>query len=505
MVEIISSIWYILSILRRILELEALFKSKYFISNLIFSILFINLLSCNPDLKLEKNLDVEASIEFWLTDPNNDIKFSRQITSLDTGHIQSSNYETISINTDGIYQTMDGFGFALTGGSALHISNLSPNIRSKLLNELFDSTETNIGVSYIRLSIGSSDLDQYVYSNNDLDLGQTDIEMNYFSIEEDKKYIIPVMKQILDIIPNIKILASPWSPPTWMKTNNSSIGGSLRTEYYQAYSNYFVNYIEHMQSEGILIDAITIQNEPLHPHNNPSMLMLADEQANFIKNHLGPTFLAKNLKTKIIIYDHNADRVDYPILILNDEEARQYIDGSAFHLYAGDINDISTVQMAHPDKNLYFTEQWIGAPGNFSEDLKWHVRNLLIGASRNWCKNIIEWNLAADENQDPHTPGGCTECLGAVTIANNDYIKNPGFYIIAHIAKFVRPGSKRVYSTTSPDLPNVSFKTNDNKLVTIVLNDSESEIYFNIKHNSSYMNSKLSSGAVGTYIWDIEL
>ena len=220
--------------------MKALFKNKYFISNLIFSSLFINLLSCNPDLKSEKNLDVEASIEFWLTDPNNDIKFSRQITSLDTGHIQSSNYETISINTDGIYQTMDGFGFALTGGSALHISNLSPNIRSKLLNELFDSTETNIGVSYIRLSIGSSDLDQYVYSNNDLDLGQTDIEMNYFSIEEDKKYIIPVMKEILDIIPNIKILASPWSPPTWMKTNNSSIGGSLRTEYYQAYSNYFV-------------------------------------------------------------------------------------------------------------------------------------------------------------------------------------------------------------------------------------------------------------------------
>ena len=165
------------------------------------------------------------------------------------------------------------------------------------------------------------------------------------------------MKEILQILPHIKILASPWSPPAWMKTNNSSIGGSLKPEFYEAYSKYLVKYIEHMALEGILIDAITIQNEPLHPHNNPSMLMLAEEQANFIKYYLGPIFESKNIKTKIIIYDHNVDRINYPISILDDQEARQYIDGSAFHLYAGDINDLSNVHMAHPDKNLYFTEQ----------------------------------------------------------------------------------------------------------------------------------------------------
>ena len=138
-----------------------------------------------------------------------------------------------------------------------------------------------------------------VYSYNDLEAGQTDVDMNYFSLEEDKKYVIPVMKEILQIVPNMKILASPWSPPTWMKTNKSSIGGSLKPEFYEAYSKYLVKYIEHMALEGIIIDAITVQNEPLHPHNNPSMLMLADEQANFIKYYLGPIFETKSIKTKI--------------------------------------------------------------------------------------------------------------------------------------------------------------------------------------------------------------
>ena len=478
-------------------------KILFIVKKFILFLVFLSFYSCKEDIQANNASMDNELIEFWLTDPKEDIKFLKQTTNIDTGHVQNQNYETITINSDGIYQTMDGFGFALTGGSAYHIHNLSTEKKTQLLTELFDSSGTNIGISYIRLTIGASDLDQYVFSYNDLEPGQTDIDMNYFSLEEDKKYVIPVMKEILQILPHIKILASPWSPPAWMKTNNSSIGGSLKPEFYEAYSKYLVKYIEHMAIEGISIDAITIQNEPLHPHNNPSMLMLAEEQANFIKYYLGPIFESKNIKTKIIIYDHNVDRIDYPISILDDQEARQYIDGSAFHLYAGDINDLNNVHMAHPDKNLYFTEQWIGAPANFSEDLKWHARYLLIGASRNWCKTIIEWNLAADENQDPHTPGGCTECLGAVTISNNHYTKNPGYYIIAHIAKFVRPGSKRIYSTTFPHLPNVSFLRNDNKLVTIVLNDHDSDIYFNIKHNDHYINSKLSSGALGTYIWDI--
>ncbi|MDB5264285.1 MAG: glucosylceramidase, partial [Adhaeribacter sp.] len=282
---------------------------------------------------------------------------------------------------------------------------------------------------------------------------------------------------------------------------NHSKGGSLKPEWYDAYAQYFVKYIQGMQAEGIRIDAITIQNEPLHPGNNPSLLMLPEDQAAFIKKSLGPAFKGARLNTKIIIYDHNADRPDYPITILNDPEAKQYIDGSAFHLYGGTIDALSKVHEAHPDKNLYFTEQWTGAPGNFAADLTWHVRNLIIGATRNWSRNVLEWNLAADPQQQPHTPGGCTACLGAITLDGNKVIRNSAYYVIAHAAKFVRPGSVRVASNMPDKLPNVAFKTPANQNVLIVQNDQATAQTFNIGYQGKILTTSLPAGAVGTYVW----
>ena len=178
---------------------------------------------------------------------------------------------------------------------------------------------------------------------------------------------------------------------------------------------------------------------------------------------------------KSSIYDHNADRIDYPIEVLSDPDANQYIDGTAFHLYGGNVEDISQVHSAFPDKNLYFTEQWVGAPGDFASNLSWHIKNLIIGASRNWCKTVLEWNLAADPNQDPHTEGGCTECLGALTIDGDQVQKNVAWYIIAHASKFVSPGSVRIATNMSDGLPNVGFQTPDGKKVLIVQNESETE------------------------------
>jgi glucosylceramidase len=256
-----------------------------------------------------------------------------------------------------------------------------------------------------------------------------------------------------------------------------------------------------MQKEEIRIDAITVQNEPLHPGNNPSLLMPATEQADFIKRSLGPAFQSAGIKTKIIIYDHNADKPEYPITVLNDPEAKKYIDGSAFHLYGGVIENVSKVHEVHPDKNLYFTEQWIGAPGNFGGDLHWHVKNLIIGASRNWCKTVLEWNLAADPKQKPHTPGGCTECLGAVTIDGDAVIRNPAYYIVAQASKFVRPGSVRIDSNIPDGLPNAAFKTPDGKIAIVILNDSKTEKSFNIKTGNKIFSAGLMSGAVGTFVF----
>jgi glucosylceramidase len=228
--------------------------------------------------------------------------------------------------------------------------------------------------------------------------------------------------------------------------------------------------------------------------------MLPGEQAAFIKKNLGPSFKAAAIKTKIILYDHNADRPDYPISVLNDPEARKYIDGSAFHLYGGTIEALTEVHEAHPDKNLYFTEQWIGAPGNFAGDLKWHIKNLIIGAPRNWSKNVLEWNLAADPKQNPHTDGGCTECLGAITIGNS-IVRNPAYYIVAHASKFARPGSVRIASNTTLSLANVAFKTPTGKTVLIVLNESDRPQAFTISSKGKTLGQSLGAGSVATYIW----
>ncbi|MEP7107350.1 MAG: glycoside hydrolase family 30 beta sandwich domain-containing protein [Ferruginibacter sp.] len=440
-------------------------------------------------------------VNAWITDPGNSVFFEKQ-AQLPLSRKPTGKKTVISIDDKKQFQPMDGFGFALTGGSAMHIVKMSAGSRARLLKKLFGTGGNDIGASYLRVSIGASDLNDHVFSYDDLPDGQTDTAMHHFDLGPDRKDVIPVLKEILAINPAIKIMGSPWSPPVWMKTNNDTRGGSLKPGYYHAYAEYFVRYIRDMKKEGIRIDAITVQNEPLHPGNNPSLLMLAPDQAIFIKDHLGPAFKAAGIKTKIIIYDHNADRPDYPISVLNDPEAKKYIDGSAFHLYGGTIDALSEVHNAHPDKNLYFTEQWVGAPGDFKKDIPDHIRDLIIGATRNWSRTVIEWNLASDPAYNPHTDrGGCDRCLGAVTIDKDKVTLNPAYYIIAHAAKFVRPGSVRIASDMGDGLPNVAFKSPLGKIVIVLLNESKEEKIFEIRSKNNSFTTTLNPGAVGTYSW----
>jgi glucosylceramidase len=442
---------------------------------------------------------VGSDVSFWLTTGDRSALLEKQNTALIFGNVKNSN-PTITVDESQKYQRIDGFGYTLTGGSAGLINALPASDQDSLLQNLFSTAKDGIGVSYIRLSIGASDMSADTFTYNDLPAGQTDAEQSKFSLSKDMGALIPVLKKIIAIQPGIKILGSPWSPPTWMKTNNSFKGGSLKPEYYQSYAKYFVKYIQAMKAQGIMIDAVTIQNEPLHPGNVPSMYMEAKDQAIFIKSALGPLFKSSGIKTKIILYDHNADRPDYPVSILNDAGAKPYVDGSAFHLYAGKVTALSTVHDAHPDKNVYFTEQWVGGPGKFDEDLKWHVSTLIIGATRNWSRNVLEWNLAADPSYGPHTVGGCITCLGAITVAPA-VTKNVAYYVIGHASKFVSPGSVRIASNISDDLQNVAFKTPQGKTVLIVANVSRSEQAFNIQSKAKAVTAVLPGGAVGTFVW----
>jgi len=436
-----------------------------------------------------------------LTKGDQSIKLEKQKSILRFGNT-SNNYANIELFDAQTFQTVEGFGYSLTGGSAQVIMQLSADKRAVLLQDLFGQKASSISVSYLRISIGASDLDESVFSYNDLPAGETDLNLTKFSLSPDRTQLIPLLKEILLINPNIQIMGSPWSAPVWMKDNKNTKGGSLLPQYYVTYAQYFVKYIQQMKDNGITIDAITPQNEPLHPGNNPSMYMTALEQTNFIKNNLGPAFAAANIKTKIIIYDHNCDKPEYPISVLNDPAAKAFISGSAFHLYGGDISALSTVRSAHPDKDLYFTEQWTSSVGDFAGDLKWHSKNVVIGSMRNWSRVALEWNLANDASFGPHTPGGCTQCKGAITITDRtSYIKNVSYYIIAHASKFVPAGSVRIATAIAGNLSNVAFKTPAGKTVLLVVNDGSNAEAFNIKHNGRWATTSLDAGAVGTFIW----
>jgi len=476
---------------------------KYLLAR--YSLLVLGLLPLGPARAQKAPAPRRArptGVSSWLTTPDQTQALKPQPAQA-WGKVVPPGTALIEVNDRQRFQTMDGFGYCLTGGSAELLHAMSAPARANLLRELFGRGPQDIGVSYLRISIGASDLDAAVFSYDDQPAGQTDPTLAHFSLAPDEKHLIPVLKEVLAINPRLELLGSPWSPPAWMKTNEATKGGSLKPEYYGAYAQYIVKYLQGMQAQGITITAITPQNEPLHPGNNPSLLLPAEAEAAFIGQHLGPAIKAAGLKTKIICYDHNADKPEYPLTVLGNAQANPYVDGSAFHLYAGPISALSQVHDAYPQKNVYFTEQWTGSRSTFADNLGWHVKNLEIGAPRNWAKAVLEWNLAADPQQNPHTPGGCDQCLGALTLAPGDAVtRNVAYYTVAHASKFVPTGSVRIGSTSEGVLPNVAYRTPSGDHVLLVQNDQPTPQTFSIRaDNSRTATATLPAGAVATYVW----
>ncbi|NJC25631.1 RICIN domain-containing protein [Neolewinella antarctica] len=434
------------------------------------------------------------SVTPWLTRGDQSVLLSERAT-VDFASNSSSNDATITLDNGTAYQAIDGFGFMLTQASAQVIRGLNTTQKNKLLRELFGND--GLRLSAIRISIGASDLSNSVYSYNDVN-GDTD--MNNFSLNgPDKTHLIPIIKDILAINPNIKVLATPWSAPPWMKTNNAYVGGRLQNQYYAAYARYFVRYLQAMNAEGISIWGITPQNEPENEFNEPSMLMTADEQVDFINNHLGPQIVNSSFSPKIIAFDHNCDNTAYPTQVLNQSS---YVDGAAFHLYAGDISAMSTVRN-NTGKNVYFTEQFTGSNGNFNGDFSWHMRNVVTGSLNNWSRTVFEWNLAADSNNEPRTPGGCETCLPAVTIPNaSSYSRNVSYYIIGQVAKFVQPGARRIGSSNNNgNLYSTAFRNPDGQRVVLAYNDENSSTTVRVREGNNSFDYNLSAKSAVTFVW----
>lgn len=431
----------------------------------------------------------------WITS-GDQTKLLQQQASVSFGTNSGTNPSTVTINAGTTYQTMDGFGYTLTEGSCEVISGMAATQQNQLLNDLYNPA-TGLNANVVRISIGASDLSSSSYSYNET---SGDVNMNNFSLNgPDLTYLVPILKKIQLINPNIKILATPWSAPRWMKTNNSWVGGSLQTQYYAAYARYFVKYFAAMQAQGISIWGITPQNEPENPNNEPSMLMNSTEQKNFINQQLGPQMASAGYgNVKIIAFDHNCDNTAYPIDVLNNSS---YVDGAAFHLYLGNISAMSTVRNA-TNKNVYFTEQYTGSGGSFSGDFGWHMQNVVIGSTNNWAKTVLEWNAANNSGLGPRTPGGCSTCLGAITVNNStSYTKNVAYYIIGQISKFVKPGALRISSSsTNGSIVSAGFKNPDGSIALVVYNSGSANTIKVVSGSSAFNYTVPASSAV-TFNW----
>lgn len=400
---------------------------------------------------------------------------------------------TIVVDTTTTYQTMDGFGAAITYSTAYNLLKMSQTDRTKFLKETFSNTE-GYGFSYVRISIGCSDFSSKEYTCCD----KKGIE-NFALYSDETNYVIPILKEILAINPNIKIIGSPWTCPKWMKVSDintktsydSWTNGHLNPDYYQDYATYFVDWINAFKSNGINIYAVTPQNEPLNTGNCASTYMPWEEEAAFVKV-LASTFKSNNVNTKIYVFDHNydydgvSDQYEYPIKVYNalgtSFEGSEYVVGSAYHNYGGSNTELTNVHNQNTSKGLIFDEASIGTWNNgrtLSVRLIPDMEDIALGTVNRYCTAVVVWNLMLDTNMGPNLDGGCQTCYGAVDINASDYktiSKNSHYYIIAHLSSVVKPGAKRIgianTSYTTTGLSCSAFKNPDGTKAVVLCNNN---------------------------------
>ncbi len=430
-----------------------------------------------------------SASQLSLLSEQNSISFSKEVGSF-----------TLVLDSTTLYQSIVGYGAALTGSSAYLLRLLPENERTKILKNLFDPSQ-GIGISVLRISIGSSDfsLGNYSYCDNP--------PISNFAIPAiDKRDLIPILKDILAINPNITIIASPWSAPGWMKDSNSMNGGNFLSSQMGNYAVYFVKYIQAYAKLGIKINMITLQNEPLYSTTRyPTMHMSWQQQDSLIRYYVGPLFAQAGIQTKILIYDHNWDHPEYPINILSDPHAYQYITGTAFHGYKGSVTAMSEVHNAFPKKGVYLTEQSGGGwGGGFSKALIWFTRYIFIGAANNWSKISLTWNLVLNKEDGPQN-GGCTDCRPVITINNGKMTPNVEYYFIGQFAKFVRPGAHRIANTILGIYPSTfyfaTFINEDGSKVLVALNSNASPVSYTVRSGKRQFLTTQIGLSVVTYIW----
>ena len=441
------------------------------------------------------------SVGVWLTtDDQSKLLQQQSSVAFSAG---SGGTNCVLVDESQTYQQVEGFGAAFTDTTGYVLNQVArASARTNALRSLFSRDTGGIGLSFMRIPMGASDLARYHYSYDDLPAGQTDTSLALFSIAHDLVDIIPLIQQARQLNPQLKLMANPWSPPGWMKTSGSMIGGSLLPSMYGPFANYFVKFIQAYQAQGIPIDYISLQNEPLYvPGDYPGMEMDAASQTVVLRDHMLPALASNQLAAKVLIYDHNWDRADYPDTVLSDAALRAStrLAGIAWHGYGGTPGMMLSLATKYPSKGNYQTEHsggdWVGdqVRTDFAE---------IIHVMRSWGSSFVKWNLAGDQNDGPHA-GGCATCTPLVIVNSSSgaVSYSADFYTLGHFSRFVLPGAYRIYSGNSAGIVSAAFLNPDGSKVVVAFNDTGANNTFQVQWGSQSFSYTLPSYSGATFNW----
>jgi len=447
-----------------------------------------------------------AQARVWVTTGDRSLLLAEQTPLARASEGEVAGLPLVAIDAAERHQSMVGFGASITDASAWLIQNkLTPDQRDRLMGELFGRDEGGLGFSFTRVTIGASDFSLDHYSLDDAPGGAPDPELRSFSIARPAQHVFPTVRQALAINRDLKVMASPWSAPAWMKTTNSLVKGQLKPEAYPVYAEFFARYVKAAGKAGVPTDYLSIQNEPdFEPENYPGMRWSALDRARFFGDNLGPVFKREGIETRVLDWDHNWDHPEQPLTVLADAKARAFVSGVAWHCYGGDVSAQAQVAAAHPDKDVFFTEcsggQW--SP-KFDESFSWMMSKLIIGSTRGGARGVLMWNLALDETYGPHA-GGCGDCRGVVTIDSRTGAveRNQEYYAFGHASRFVKPGAVRIGSPAKVgDLETVAFLNRDGGRVLIVLNGGQKPSVFAVADGERRFKATIPSRAAATLVW----
>jgi glucosylceramidase len=480
-----------------------------------------------PAAQAEAQAQAGAPVKVWITTADGQQKLTRQ-APVSFSASPPANL-TVTVDPTRTFQAMTGFGGSLTDSSAAVLYSLSPAARDAAMHLLFDPAAGD-GLDFLRQPIGASDfVATQDYTYDDMPPGQTDYPQRHFSIAHDEAQILPLLREAERINPRLTIMATPWSPPAWMKTTGSLIGGRLIDDprIYFSYALYLLKFVQAYRAQGVHVDFISVQNEPQNrtPGTYPGTDLPSVQEEKVIAD-LGPMLRTAGLPTKILAYDHNwaehpndiastppdetADTNDYPQRVLSSPAAR-WVSGVAYHCYYGDPSAMTALHDQFPGRDIYQTEcsgsQSAVPADTFSDTLKWQARNLEIGSTRNWAKTVVNWNLALDPSGGPHV-GGCGTCTGIVTVGPGDTVTpNAEYYALGQLSRFVQPGAVRIASTSfgttgwNGQVMDVAFVNPGGSTVLVAHNENDNPQSFSVSENGQSFNYDLPGDSLATFVW----